>query len=316
MSGASDAAEFERSLKRSYESVTHREDGDMTELINAHLDELGREPSKWAKPTIRARRAVLVLANSKPPKGFPRGIGDVSGEEIEAWLDNPTWARWTAHTYLGHLKGFYRWAYAAGEMSADPTMGIRAPSGLSRPNPLSASEVRILLTMTCEPWYSCVMLGVGAGLRASELAAIRREDVTAETVHVRCGKGGKERYVVTSAALWTWARDKPAGLLVRRPNGLGVTGKYLSCRQWEYWPSIGLQGMYLHRLRHTFCTTMWQARKDPLVIRDSMGHVSLATTQLYAVPAQDAFRDAISAIDDLLRKHQPDDSRLVPPAAA
>lgn len=286
----------------------------MSDLIDAHLDALkGERNPRKAEKTIRARGSVLRQAHRQ----LPNGVDAVSTDDIDIWLSNPNWARWTPHTYFGHLRGFYKWAYTEGEMTFDPTADMKSPPcGLSRPNPLTAAELAQALRCAREPWYSCIMLGVGAGLRASELAAIRREDITEEEVHVRCGKGGKERYVTTSDTLWSWARDKPPGLLVRRPrDGAGVTGQYLSCQQWEYWPSIGLQNMYLHRLRHTFCTTMWQARADPLVIRDEMGHASISTTQLYAVPARIERRNAIAAIDALLREHQPDGSRLVSTAA-
>lgn len=290
----------------SYGALTDRDIDGMRDLIEAHLDSLEREQK--SKRTIGARRAVLRQAHRE----LPSGLDDVCQDDIETWLANPSWSRWTPHTYFSHLRGFYRWAYKKGEMTLDPTVDMKAPpSGLMRPNPLTEVELRKALQRSCEPWYSCIMLGVGAGLRASELAAIRREDITAEEVHVRNGKGGKERYVTTSDTLWSWARDKPSGLLVRRRDGAGVTGQYLSCQQWEYWPSIGLNNMYLHRLRHTFCTTMWQARADPLVIRDEMGHTSIATTQAYAVPARVERRNAIAAIDCLLREHQPGLSRLV-----
>jgi integrase len=184
-----------------------------------------------------------------------------------------------------------------------------------RPEPVTPAELATALRATGEPWLTTIMLGVGAGLRASEMAAIRREDITEEYVHVRCGKGGKERFVDTCGALWAFVQDRPAGFLVRRPDGRPVTGAWLSSKQSLHWRSIGLPGWHLHRLRHTFCTTMWQAGNDPLVVRDLMGHASVATTQGYAQAARGAYRQAVATIDALLREHQPDGSRLVPAAA-
>src|SRR5574342_509261 len=160
------------------------------------------------------------------------------------------------------------------------------------------------------------MLGIGAGLRAGELAEIERDYITPELTHIwRGAKGGKERYVETCPTLWTWVCSRPPGLLVLRPDGRPVTGRWLSARQQAHWRRIGLPDWHLHRLRHTFCSVMWDevgpGGVDPLAIRDLMGHESLATTQGYARVRAAARRRAVAAVEALLAEHQPGLSRLV-----
>jgi hypothetical protein len=62
---------------------------------------------------------------------------------------------------------------------------------------------------------------------------------------------------------------------------------------------------------------MLQAGHDALVLRDLMGHASVATTQGYAQPLAVQRRNAVAAVDALIRGgHQPDVGRLVPTSAA
>jgi len=267
----------------------------MTDIIDAHLSWMTAE--HYATATQRDRRRLLLHAHAH----LPHSLDDVHPDELATFLANPSWSRWTAHTYATHLVGFYRWAYLSGWLDSDPTATLRTPpSGLTRPKPVTAAELHHALAHTGEPWITCLMLALCAGLRSSELAVIRREDITAEFVHVVCGKGGKERYVDTCASLWAFLAGRPPGLLVRRADGSGVTPLWISHRQHRHWRAIGLPGWHLHRLRHTFCTAMWQAGRDPLAIRDLMGHVSIATTQGYSLVGHDRRRQAVSAIDDLL----------------
>jgi integrase len=276
----------------------------MSDIVAAHL--VWMKGERYSQRTRDDRAKVLHLAN----KRFPRGLDDVYQHEIEAFLDTPTWTRWTVHTYYSHLAGFYRWAMKVGwdeggyrnTLTLDPTADIKPPPcGVSRPKPITGDDIRRALMFSDDPWLACVWLAAGAGLRAAELAEIRREDVTEEFVHVRNGKGGKERYVDTCTSLWTWAQAQPSGLLVRRPYGRAVTAKWLSSAQRAHWTSIGLPHVHLHRLRHTFCTTMWRAAgRDPLVIRDLMGHASVTTTQGYAEPDRSQYRNAVSALDAVL----------------
>jgi integrase/recombinase XerC len=286
----------------------------MSDIIEAHLEYLEREQK--AKTTLNERRIFLKCAHRELPHGLDGGRVGVYDTDITAFLANPDWARSTARTYFVYFRQFYRWAVNEGWMSSDITAGMKAPSlGRFRPKPVALAELLIALRLSPEPWFSCIMLGIGAGLRASELATIRREDITPEFVHVRHGKGDKERWVDTSYALWDFVCERPSGLLVRDANGAAVTGKWLSGRQQRHWRSIGLPHWHLHRLRHTFCTTAWRSNADPLAVRDLMGHVSIATTQLYVEPEPSERRRALSAIDALLREHQPVGTRLVPAAA-
>lgn len=272
---------------------------DDMELIEAHLAWLENQPLEVSTRYERARLLRWAAAN------LPVGLADVHTHELHDLIHQRRFSPWTVSVYDGHIRAFYRWAFEHGEMTANPMAGLRRPPHPHpHPKPVPPEEIAIAIERSGEPWLTCIVLALGAGLRASELAQIRREDITADYVHVRVGKGGKERYVDTCPSVWTHVKGQPKGLLVHR-NGKPVTGHVLSATQWRHWRSIGLPDWHLHRLRHTFATTMWQSGADPGAIRDLMGHRYLKTTEGYAQVARGARRLAVGAVDALLAPASP-----------
>jgi len=275
---------------------------DVNAVINAHLEWMedehpDRRPRRYSQRSIHDRAGCLDRAD----RALPRGLCDVYPTEIRDYLSNPEWSEWTRHTYDGHLRGFYAWGTAAGWLTCDPMVGLAAqPSGQFLPRPLTAQELRLALQLSEDPWYTCIILGVGAGLRASEMAALVREDITDEYVLVRRGKGGRGRVVPTCNSVWSHLRDRPGGPVLRRSRGRPVTGSWLSACQHRHWSGIGLPQIHLHRLRHTFCSIMYDAGHDPLVLRDLMGHASVVTTQGYALVSGRKRLQALAAVDELL----------------
>lgn len=268
----------------------------MENYIDAHIEWM--EYEQFAQSTRDSRARLLHHAHTHLPRGL-----DAYPAEIARYLTNPRWSDWTRHTYDAHLRGFYAWWYYEGGITYDPMVEVRVqPRGQFLPKPLTAMELTLALRRSAEPWFTCILLGVGAGLRASEMADLRREDITDEYLHVRNGKGGKARLVDTCGAIWLHLRDRPSGPILCRPRPpwLPVTGQWLSARQVAHWRKIGLPQIHLHRLRHTFATVIFDADIDSLVVRDLLGHASVATTQGYALVSGRNRRRAIGAVDALL----------------
>jgi integrase len=270
----------------------------MSEIIDAHLQWM--EDERYAPSSILDRRRTLYRADH----ALPRGLCDVYTHELRTYLNQARWSAWTMHTYDQHLRGFYGWAYRSRWLTLDPMAELRSPpGGAFLPKPLTATELRLALDRSAHSplWYTCIILGVGAGLRAAEMAGLRREDVTDEYLHVRRGKGGKARMVTTCPAVWAHLANHPGGPVLRRAySDAPVTGNYLSSAQAAHWRSIGLPQIHLHRLRHTFATVMYEADQDALVIRDLMGHTSVATTQGYALVSGRKRGRAVAAVDAVL----------------
>jgi site-specific recombinase XerD len=129
-----------------------------------------------------------------------------------------------------------------------------------------------------------VELVYSAGLRSAEAVGLDLGDVDfeQELVHVRRGKGGKDRVVPLGeeAALWVsrYLHDARPGL-ARGANDalfLSATGKRLDTSTLRRLIS------HPHRLRHAFATHLLEGGADLRTIQELLGHSSLSTTQIYS----------------------------------
>lgn len=280
----------------------------MDDLIEVYAERL--RAAGRSNYTINCRRRVLRRADAL----LPRGLEHACGDELTAYLARLR-ANWTKATYYSALHGFYASMVRAGRMDYDPTTAVERPQpGDSTPNPVTTTEVFTALERSpVDPWQRAILLGAYAGLRCAEIVRLLREDVTQNRLHVRRGKGGRARYVPTHAAVWESVRDLPSGPVLRR-QGDAMTPEYLTCSQVRHWRSIGMPTVHLHRFRHWFGTTLVDEGVGIEVVRELMGHRSIATTQGYVRVSQTKRDQAIVRLPD--RKIEPGLSRLDPQTAA
>lgn len=133
------------------------------------------------------------------------------------------------------------------------------------------------------------------GIRLSELCGMNLEDLDllADQVKVR-GKGRKERIVpVGSRAVLAMRRylnlreavvakpgsDRRAVFVSRRGKRLAPRGVQRLVH--AMLDGIGVDGLRVHSLRHTFATHMLDAGADLRAVQELLGHASLSTTQIY-----------------------------------
>jgi len=129
-----------------------------------------------------------------------------------------------------------------------------------------------------------VELVYSAGLRSAEAVGLDLADVDfeQELVHVRRGKGGKERVVpLGEEAAFRVARylreGRPA--LARSAEDalfLSVRGRRLDTS------TLRRLAPHPHRLRHAFATHLLEGGADLRTIQELLGHSSLSTTQVYS----------------------------------
>jgi site-specific recombinase XerD len=129
-----------------------------------------------------------------------------------------------------------------------------------------------------------VELVYSAGLRSAEAVGLDLGDVDfeQELVHVRSGKGAKDRVVPLGeeAAHWVarYLRDaRPS--LARGANDalfLSARGRRLDTS------TLRRLVPHPHRLRHAFATHLLEGGADLRTIQELLGHSSLSTTQMYS----------------------------------
>ena len=137
-----------------------------------------------------------------------------------------------------------------------------------------------------------LVLAAWAGLRAMELAALRREDVHEHDdppmLVVRDGKGQKgravplSRLVLDELAPILDAHDSahpwlfPSRLDHRRSVSAGTVSNLAN----EHLRSLGNPDT-LHSLRHRFASELYRVTLDLRLCQEMLGHASPATTAIY-----------------------------------
>jgi len=183
------------------------------------------------------------------------------------------------------------------------------------PAVLSGEEVRLLLRATTAPKYRAgFATAYGAGLRVSEVVALKVGDIDSKRMLLRIerGKGGKDRHAMLSPQLlqllrvW-WREGRRRSLLL--PGGWLFPGRNpvepLSARQFcravhAAALAAGIKKRVSpHTLRHSFATHLLEQDVDIRVIQTLLGHAKLDTTALYTRVANTTIRTVTSPLDRL-----------------
>ena len=192
------------------------------------------------------------------------------------------------------------------------TQFVREPRKL--PVILSPEEVARLIDHAPGPGLkhkAALSVAYGAGLRASEVAALQVSDIDSSRmlIRVKQGKGDKDRYVMLSPSLlellrdwWRQARPK-AWLFPGRDIACHITSRQLNRAFHAAADMAGIdKKVSLHTLRHSFATHLLEQKIDVRVIQVLLGHAKLDTTARYTHVATAAIRDVMSPLDRIAQE--------------
>jgi integrase/recombinase XerD len=205
---------------------------------------------------------------------------------------------------LRSVRLLFQWAARSRLLDHDPSIALELPR-LARRLPrgvLSSAEAERALAQPdvanplglrdralMELLYSC-------GLRRREVIGLDLTDVDERrrVIHVRHGKGGRERYVPVGSRALDWIRrylEDARPLLVRRNS---LTALFISARggRVQRTQVTGRLRAYLvaagidkpgsvHIWRHTMATVMHDGGADIRDLQELLGHSQLTTTQIY-----------------------------------
>lgn len=264
----------------------------MSDLIPRH--ETWLRAGGRSEATINRRVRLLWHANAT----LPHGLDDAHPRELAEYLDDPTWSDWTRYTYDAHLRNYYSWAVDIGEHTTDPMAKLlRPPEGERLPEPCTDEELMRLLAEAPEkPWRLVILLCAYAGLRVSEAAELRRQDITAERFRIRCGKGRKAAYIETHPIIWAAVKDLPAGQVVRDRDGSPVTGYQLTNRGYYLFRKLGMPEMRIHRLRHWHASSLLAGGANLVTVQQCMRHASITSTVGYTLIQSATRRAAVHSL--------------------
>jgi site-specific recombinase XerD len=182
---------------------------------------------------------------------------------------------------------------------------------------LSTDEVRrILSCLHAQHYRVCLTTIYSCGLRLREGISLQVQDIDSDRMmlHVRHGKGSKDRYVPLPATTlpllreWWGRHQHPVWLFPGRTRA-GVSPATatlpLEARGVERAFHLALQESgvpkpaTVHTLRHSYATHLLEAGVNLRLIQAYLGHASLQTTMLYTHltrPADDLAARAINQV--------------------
>jgi site-specific recombinase XerD len=198
---------------------------------------------------------------------------------------------------------------------------VKPPQKTVLPDILSVKQVEQLINGTRELRYQTFLLTVySMGLRLGEALNLQIGDIdnTRMKVHVRLGKGKKDRFVTLPEATLTALRKY--WLTHKNPLLLFPTGTTPQLRRvaTEVMSRGGLQksirvivkdcGIHkritLHSLRHCYGAHLVEAGLNLRAIQQEMGHESPLTTALYTQLTEVALQQSSAVINRLVNRLQ------------
>jgi site-specific recombinase XerD len=273
------------------------------------LEELQRR--NYAETTINSYlRTVEEFSrrfNCSPDRLGPRHIREYQAELFQKRKFSPN----TVAQRLAALRFFYTktlkkvWSI---EETPYPKKTLHLPTILSQ------QEVARLIDAAWPPFHRTLLMALYAtGLRRAELARLKVSDVDSKrmVIHVRGGKGRKDRDVMLSPKLlealrehWRGLHRKPSAWLF--PGNRWHTGDtpidtkvvWNACK--EAAQRAGLQkDVHPHTLRHCFATHLLEAGADLRTIQILLGHRDLKETTIYLHLSQRHLHATASPLDSL-----------------
>jgi len=209
------------------------------------------------------------------------------------------------------IRMFLRFGKLTGLVEDDLTSMLESPKVWQKlPCICSKQQVLELLNAPSpdEPFYfrdkAMLELLYATGIRASEIAGLKTSDLNLNIGYLRClGKGNRERVVpigkVAIAAIEEYLTNlRPR--LVKPFSGnfllLSRTGRPMS--RIEIWRLVkkyairaGMpRNLTVHTLRHCFATHLLAGGADLRSLQEMLGHVDIATTQIYTHVDQERLR--------------------------
>ena len=253
---------------------------------------------RLARAEISAKSAALHRSRLTTLVAVCPAVADLTRAGVERWLGSLELAPASRRAYLSTVKGFTAWLVDEGHLSADPCARVpkvREPRRV--PRALTRAQVRALLAVLPDSRaWAVVMLMLGCGLRAAEVAGLEVADwdPDGETLFVR-GKGGHERMVPVPVEVaerldkYLSDRGRHAGVLIgsqRRPYGQALNPSAIVKLASGWMAAAGIKGGPYdgrsgHALRHTCASDVYEASHDFRTVQDMLGHQHLATTAIY-----------------------------------
>lgn len=272
-----------------------------------YLDSLAPTGRKSMKTLLH--QCASILGHQKPVELFDWST--LTFEKVHLIRSAFTEAGYAVNSInlaLAGLKGIAKTAFNLGQIDADTMLRINSVKSLKgnavrTGRRLSTAEVAKLLascqTIPCPAVRSrdraILLVGIGAGLRCSEICSLNQGDIDFKNgiLTVKEGKGRKHRQIYLATDIlqalqeWKKYRNSSGDALFSKIIKSGkVTDNRLSSSGLDYMLASlqalsGVEKFTPHDLRRTFITQLLEKGVDINTVRQLAGHSDVSTTTRY-----------------------------------
>ena len=250
---------------------------------------------------VRHVKALAAFLGRSPDTASPEDLRRFQLNQSETGVRPPT-----INGSVAALRFFFTVTLDRPEMARHLTF-VREPRRV--PIVMSPEEVARFLEAAPGPkWKAALSAAYAAGLRVSEVVALKVNDVDSQRMLLRIehGKGRKDRHAMLSPQLLELLRD---WYRIARPQVWLFPGQnpvnHITTRQFtRVFHMAGAAAeikkrVSPHTLRHSFATHLLEQNIDIRVIQVLLGHAKLDSTALYTRVATNTIRAVMSPLDRL-----------------
>jgi site-specific recombinase XerD len=220
---------------------------------------------------------------------FHKPLNKITEDEFKkflAELADKNYSPYTLNLYHASLK------YAIEKVYSQPFILRFAYAKRHKKLPivLSKTEIQQILRSVKNSKHKLLLsLTYGAGLRVSEVIALKVQDLNFEelTVHIKRAKGQKDRISVIPQSLVDSLKNLVAGKITTDLVFESERGGKLTTRtvQKVFENALRISGIKkdatFHSLRHSFATHLLENGTDIRYVQELLGHQNIRTTQRY-----------------------------------
>lgn len=253
---------------------------------------------------VYAQALQKFLAAHPPQNHTQQDIQVVEGYFFE--LAKTNIAESTLNTHVNAVKYYYEQI-----MGCEPAYlhFLRPKKPLQLPSVLSKEEVKAVLERVANKKHQAMLLlAYSAGLRLGEIVRLERKDIdpVRMLIHIRGGKGKKDRMVTLSPVLLSFLRVYRDQYHPKRFLFEGqLEGDHYSERSLQMVFTRAKEGVGIkkkasvHTLRHSYATHLLEAGTDVHLIQMLLGHQAIKTTLIYLHVSNRTLNKVKSPLDDL-----------------
>jgi len=266
--------------------------------FGSYLDELALEDisPQYLRESKQRLRAFIAFLDGQLPSAY-------LGKKFLALLRDNGYAPASVEAYYFAIKPFMKY------------IGIPFKVSLKRrrrlPSYHSSDQIRSVLAIIAgrtDKWAGIkqrdtliILMLAFTGLRKAELLKLRPCDIANGFIHVRQGKGSKDRVIPLANHL-----VKPLKAYIRK-QGISSADRLFSIKEKEcynivkkYALAAGIHDLSPHTLRHFFATALVEHGAQLKAIQELLGHENIQTTAIYLDVIPQHLKGSINLLDKRL----------------